>query len=178
MDNIRKRNLDFVESKKYEEYKADKFPAKKMAIVTCMDTRLVGLMEDALGIGQGDVKMIKNAGGLVTDPYGDSMRALLVAVYELGVESVMIVAHTACGVEGMEGAHFLNVMKQRGISQETIDGIKASGIDLEKWLSGFQDTAEAVRESVGLVRNHPLLPQGIKVRGFVIDTVTGKLTEV
>lgn len=178
METIKKRNREFVESKGYESYNASKFPEKKMAIVTCMDTRLVGLMEDALGIRQGDVKMIKNAGGLITDPYGNSMRALLVAIYELGVERVMIVVHTGCGVEGMKGDHFINVMKRRGISDEAIEHVKNGGVDLENWLSGFTDSEEAVRKSVELVRNHPLIPEGIRVDGFIIDTVTGKLNEV
>lgn len=178
MEAMMKHNREFVEKEGAKIHAASKFPRKKTAIVTCMDTRLVGMMEDALGLRAGDVKMIKNAGGLVTDPYGDSMRALLVAIYELGVENVMIVAHTACGVEGMEGKHFLAEIEKRGVSRETIDAIKASGVDLEEWLSGFTDTEEAVRESVELVRSHPLLPEGITVKGFVIDTLTGHLSQV
>lgn len=178
MEAIKQHNRQFVEEGSYREFTASKFPARKTAVVTCMDTRLVGMLEAALGLRQGDVKMIKNAGGLVTDPYGDSMRSLLVAIYELGVENVMIIAHTNCGVEGMDGHHFINDMKKRGISPETIENIKADGIDLEAWLTGFSDTEEAVRKSVELVKNHPLLPNGIKVSGFVIDTVTGELKEI
>lgn len=178
MENIRKHNEKFVSEKAYEAYQCSKFPARKMAVVTCMDTRLVGMLEAALGLKAGDVKMIKNAGGLVTDPYGDSMRSLLVAVYELGVEKIMIIAHTNCGVEGMDGAHFIADMKKRGITEQTIREIEASGIDLKKWLTGFSDTAEAVRESVELVRSHPLLPRGIAVCGCIIDTATGALTPI
>lgn len=178
MERIKKHNKEFVEAEAYRKYEASKFPARKTAIVTCMDTRLVLMLEDALGIGTGDVKMIKNAGGLVTDPYGDTMRSLLVAIYELGVDNVMIIAHTACGVEGMNGAHFIDDMVKRGISREEIEKIKASGIDLEKWLTGFCDTAEAVRESVELVRRHPLIPEGVTVSGYIIDTKTGKLNPI
>lgn len=178
MENILKRNREFIEKEEYKKYGSSKFPSKKTALVTCMDTRLVGMLEDALGLRQGDVKMIKNAGGLVTDPYGDSMRSILVGVYELGVEAVMIVAHTNCGVEGMKGDHFIADMEKRGISHDTIEEIKASGIDLEGWLTGFSNTEDAVRESVELVSRHPLLPKGIRVSGFVIDTVTGELREV
>lgn len=178
MDKIRKHNEEFVKSGAFEEFECSKFPALKTAVVTCMDTRLVGKLEAALGLRAGDVKMIKNAGGLVVDPYGDSMRSLLVAIYELGVEKVMIIAHTACGVEGMNGAHFIKDMEKRGISPETIEKIKADGVDLEAWLTGFENTEDAVRESVNLVRNHPLIPEGIEVYGFVIDTETGKLNPV
>lgn len=178
MEQIRKKNEEFVKTERYKAYAAGKFPSKKTAIVTCMDTRLVLMLEEALGLKTGDVKMIKNAGGLVTDPYGDSMRSLLVAIYELGVENVMIVAHTNCGVEGMKGDHFIEEIIKRGIPRERIEGIKASGVDLEGWLTGFCDTEDAVRQSVELVAGHPLLPDGVSVKGFIIDTVTGQLTEV
>ena len=178
MENIKAHNQKFVESEAYKDYATSKYPDKKIAIVTCMDTRLVTMLPAALGIKNGDVKMIKNAGGLVTDPYGDSMRSLLVAIYELGVEMVMIIAHTNCGVEGMEGAHFLNIMEERGIPRQTLEELKADGHDLEAWLTGFTDTEDAVRKSVTLVSSHPLVPKGIKVEGFVIDTVTGKLNEI
>lgn len=178
MESIKRHNEEFVKSGGAKPFETSKFPDKKIAIVTCMDTRLVTMLPAALGIGNGDVKMIKNAGGLVTDPYGDTMRSLLVAIYELGVETVMIIAHTTCGVEGMNGAHFIEDMEKRGISHDTIEEIKKSGVDLEGWLTGFCNTEDAVRESVELVKNHPLLPQGIRVEGFVIDTLTGKLNEV
>ena len=178
MESMIAHNRKFVESEAYKAFATSKFPDKKIAIVTCMDTRLVTMLPAALGLRNGDVKMIKNAGGLITDPYGDSMRSVLVAVYELGVDTVMIIAHTNCGVEGMKGSHFIHIMEERGIPHETIEKIKAESYDLETWLSGFCDTEEAVRESVDLVRTHPLLPEGVKVYGFVIDTVTGKLNQI
>lgn len=178
METIKKHNEAFVKAGEGKRYETSKYPALKTAIVSCMDTRLVAMLPAALGIKNGDVKMIKNAGGLVSDPYGDSMRSLLVAIYELGVENVMIIAHTSCGVEGMKGDHFIADMEKRGILPETIEAIKASGVDLEKWLTGFEDTGKAVRESVELVRNHPLLPEGITVSGYIIDTITGELKPV
>lgn len=178
MDKILKDNKEFVNSEKYRDYATSKYPDRKIAIVTCMDTRLVTMLPAALGIKNGDVKMIKNAGGLVTDPYGDSMRSLLVAIYELGVEKVMVIAHTNCGVEGMNGEHFIHIMEERGIPRETIEAIGQSGVDLKKWLTGFEDTDGAVKESVELIRNHPLLPKGVTVTGFVIDTATGELKAI
>ena len=91
-------NRRFVETKEYEKYKTSKYPDKKIAIVTCMDTRLVELLPAALGIKNGDVKMIKNAGGTITNPFDSTVRSLLVAIYELGVNEVMIIGHTGCGV--------------------------------------------------------------------------------
>lgn len=174
-----RHNEEFVARKGYESFACGKRPAKKTAIVTCMDTRLVELLPAALGIRNGDVKMIKNAGGVVTDPFDSTMRSLLVGVYELGVENIMVIAHTDCGVQGMEGREMIELMKKRGVSDETISVIERCGIRLEQWLDGFEMTEEAVRRSVKLIRNHPLMPRdGVTVSGFVIDTVTGKLNPV
>ena len=65
-----------------------------------MDTRLIELLPAALGIRNGDAKIIKNAGGVITHPYGSVMRSLLVAILELGVEEVMVIGHTDCGSAG------------------------------------------------------------------------------
>ena len=92
-------NKVFVREKMYEEHLTSKFPNKKLAIITCMDTRLVNLLPAALGIKNGDVKMIKNAGGMVLDPFDSTVRSVIVSVYELGVEHVMVIGHTDCGVE-------------------------------------------------------------------------------
>ena len=70
-------NREFVRSKGYEKFQTSKFPDKKIAILTCMDTRLVELLPAALGIRNGDVKLIKNAGGMITGPFDSAVRSLL-----------------------------------------------------------------------------------------------------
>jgi len=171
-------NKRFVETKAYEEYKTSKYPDKKIAIVTCMDTRLVTLLPAALGLKNGDVKIIKNAGGTITNPFDSTMRSLLVAVYELGVEEVMIIGHTGCGVQGMNAEEMLHLMKQRGISDEHISLMRHCGIDLDSWLHGFDDTEKAILETVDLVRNHPLMPQDVVTRGYIMDSETGELKRI
>ena len=79
-----KFNNEFVEKKEYEKYVTSKYPDKKVAILSCMDTRLTELLPAALGIKNGDVKIIKNAGGVITHPFGSVVRSLLVAIFELG----------------------------------------------------------------------------------------------
>ena len=83
-------NREFVRSRGYEKFQTSKFPDKKIAILTCMDTRLVELLPAALGIRNGDVKLIKNAGGMITGPFDSAVRSLLVGIIELGVEEVMV----------------------------------------------------------------------------------------
>ncbi len=117
IEEMLRHNREFVESKGYERYITSKYPDKKIAIVTCMDTRLVELLPAALGIRNGDVKIIKNAGGTITNPFDSTMRSLLVAVYELGVNEIMVIGHTGCGVQGMNAEEMLGLMRKRGISE-------------------------------------------------------------
>ncbi len=178
IDEILRHNRQFVEDKGYERFMTSKYPDKKIAIVTCMDTRLVELLPAALGIRNGDVKMIKNAGGTITNPFDSTMRSILVAVYELGVTDVMIIGHTECGVQGMDAGEMLHLMRERGIDDEHISLMMHCGINLKQWLHGFDDTDKAVSETVDLVRNHPLMPRDVTVSGYIMDSVTGALSPV
>lgn len=171
-------NKRFVETKAYEQFKTSKYPDKKIAIVTCMDTRLVELLPAALGIKNGDVKIIKNAGGTITNPFDSTVRSLLVAIYELGVNEIMIIGHTGCGVQGMDSQEMQCLMRERGIDDEHINLMKHCGIDLDSWLHGFDDTEAAVLETVDLVKNHPLVPKDIIVRGYIMDSETGELNKI
>ncbi len=178
IDQILEYNRRFVEDKGYERFATDKYPDKKIAIVACIDTRLVELLPAALGLRNGDVKIIKNAGATITNPFDSAMRSLLVAVYELGVTEIMIIGHTGCGVQGMDANEMLHLMRSRGISEEHIRLMEHCGIDLKAWLHGFEDTDQAIHETVDLVSNHPLMPEGISVAGYVMDSYTGALRPV
>lgn len=175
---ILEHNRRFVENRDYEKFATDKYPDKKIAIVACMDTRLVELLPAALGIKNGDVKIIKNAGATITNPFDSTMRSLLIAVYELGVNEIMVIGHTGCGVQGMDADEMLELMRSRGISDEHINLMKHCGIDLKSWLHGFEDTDEAIAETVDLIRNHPLMCHEITVSGYVMDSYTGALRPI
>ena len=177
IDNILEYNRNFVASKAYEPYETDKYPEKKLAVLTCMDTRLTELLPKALGLKNGDAKIIKNAGGLVISEKDSAVRSLLVAIYELGVNEVMVVHHSTCGACHMSYEEFKPHMLERGISEDTLSAWeKEKGV--EDWLEGFHDTEASVRKTVAVVKNHPLMPTDVVVRGFVIDSVTGALTEI
>ena len=143
-----------------------------------MDTRLVELLPAALGLRNGDVKIIKNAGGMVTNPFGSVIRSLLVAIIELGVEEIMVIGHTDCGVQHIDSEMMIHHMKQRGITQEAIDLMKYCGIDFEKWLSGFDTLEQSVNDTVATIKKHPLIPHDIRVGGYIINTDTGELRVV
>ena len=178
IDQIVAFNKNFVESKSYEKYLTDKYPDKKLAVLSCMDTRLTELLPAALGLKNGDAKIIKNAGGLVISAFDSAMRSIIVAVYELGVEEIMVVAHSHCGACRMSYEHFHDEILSRGVSDQTLDTIRKCGIDLNAWLEGFRDTPDSVRKTVETIKTHPLMPRDIIVRGFIIDSETGELEEV
>lgn len=178
IDEMIRYNREFVANKEYEHYLTSKYPDKKIAIITCMDTRLVSLLPAALGIKNGDVKMIKNAGGTITNPFDSTVRSILIAIYELGVNEIMVIGHTGCGVQGMDADEMLEAMHKRGISDEHINLMKHCGIDLKSWLHGFEDTEAAIAETVDLIRNHPLIPSDIDVNGYIMDSETGLLNSI
>ncbi|WP_214829046.1 beta-class carbonic anhydrase [Exiguobacterium algae] len=171
-------NKRFVQEKQYEQFVSDKFPDKKVVILTCMDTRLTELLPQALGIKNGDAKIIKNAGAVLSHPFGSAMRSILVALYALGAEEVIVIGHYDCGMAAIEPNVVIEEMERRGIEQQTLQTLKASGVNLEQWLHGFDSVEANVVHSVDLINNHPLLPPGTNVYGFVIDPNTGRLDPV
>ena len=134
IDKIITYNKSFVESKGYEKYLTSKYPDKKLAVLSCMDTRLTELLPAALGLKNGDAKIIKNAGGLVISAFDSAMRSLIVAIYELGVKEIMVVAHSHCGACHMSYSHFHHEMIARGVTDETRHKSPASSGVL--WMAG------------------------------------------
>ncbi len=178
IDEILKYNKEFVESKGYEKYITSKYPDKKIAIVTCMDTRLTKLLPAALGLKNGDVKIIKNAGGIISHPFGSAMRSLLIGIYELDVQEILVIGHTDCGAKYTDSEKMIGKMKASGIKQQNIDMIKYVGIDFNSWLSGFKDLDVSIKKSVNLIRKHPLVPAEVMISGLIIDSLTGELKKV
>ena len=183
IDDIIQFNSKFVADKKYIPYISEKTPKKRLAILSCMDSRLTELLPAALNIKNGEAKIIKNAGAIISHPYGSVMRSLIVAIYSLGVRDIMVIGHTDCGVEKLDGNKIIAEMKSLGINTNNAADIDDAGIpcncspDLNKWLRGFESVEESVRESVKMIKSHPLIPADITVRGFIMDVSTGKITE-
>jgi carbonic anhydrase len=170
-------NKQFVEEQKYIPFLTSKFPEKKFVIITCMDTRLIELLPASMDIKNGDVKIIKIAGAVVAHPFGSVMRSIIIAIYELNATEVFIVGHTDCGMGSVNPGSMKEKFKAEGITDKTINTLEYYGLNLEHWLKGFDDVNESVRNSVKLIRNHPLLPK-IPVHGLVISPNTGKLDVV
>jgi carbonic anhydrase len=175
IQEILDHNKAFVENKDYEDFLTSRYPDKRMVILTCMDTRLVELLPKAMNLRNGDAKIIKNAGAIVTQPFGNIMRSIIVAVYELQAQEVIVVGHHQCGMTGLNADSLMQKMRTQGIPEDTLDTLKHSGIHLERWLKGFDSVEEGVRTSVQIIANHPLLPSNVPVHGLIMDPTTGTL---
>jgi len=136
-------------------------PAKKVAIVACMDARLN--LYDMLGLQEGDAHVICNAGGVVTD---DEIRSLAISQRLLGTEEIILIHHTDCGMLTFTDDDF-----RRSIQGET-------GIRPEWAVEAFDDLDEDVRQSIARIKASPFIPRKDSVRGFVYEVETGRLREV
>src|SRR3954447_19403142 len=178
LGKILEHNRRFVADRAYARYETDRYPNKKIVVVTCMDTRLVELLPAAIDLRQGDAMVLKTAGAIVAHPFGSIMRSILVAVYDLGAEEIAVVGHHDCGMTGLSCAKILDKARSRGVDDEVLATLNHAGIDLDRWLRGFDDVRDAVKQSVSVIRNHPLLPKDILVHGLLISPETGGLEVV
>jgi carbonic anhydrase len=136
-------------------------PAKKVAVVACMDARLNPFA--LLGLAEGDAHVIRNAGGVVTD---DEIRSLSISQRLLGTEEVILIHHTDCGMPTFDDDDF-----RLHLQEET--GIKPA------WAAEtFHDLDEDVRQSIARIKASPFIPRKDSVRGFVYHVKTGSLDEV
>ena len=175
LSDILDYNRQFVERRGYEAFLTDQFPNKKLVVVTCMDTRLVELLPNAMDLRNGDVKMIKVAGGVVSHPFGSVMRSILVAVYQLDAREIAVVGHHGCGMVGLASGDILEKVREAGVSEDVLRTLDHSGVDLKRWLTGFARIEDGILASVELIRNHPLLPRWVAVHGLIMHPETGKL---
>lgn len=170
VDEIIRANVSFLQ--KNHPVKLDKIPRWKTAIVTCMDTRLVNLLESAAGIERGDVKMIKIAGNVVGRGLNDVIKSLMVCVYELQVREIIVIGHYECGMEKTSSESMAEHMRERGINEDIIADIKPT---LKNWADLFCRPEQNVIDSVNNIRSCKYLPADIPVHGFIIHPATGKL---
>jgi len=175
LQDILSFNQQFVSSRAYEPLLTDRYPDKKIVVITCMDTRLTELLPRAMNLKNGDAKFIKIAGAVVATPFGSVMRSILVAIYSLGAQEIYVVGHHDCGITGMHHHEIVDKAKAAGIDDKTLATLAHAGINLETWLKGFDSPADGVHASVHMIRNHPLLPSSVLVHGLLIHPDTGQL---
>ena len=137
-------------------------PKTKVAIVTCMDSRLH--VAPALGLALGDAHILRNAGGRVTD---DMIRSLVISQQQMGTREIVVLHHTDCGAQTFNNEDF-----QEHLKCEL--GVGVSGQDFLP----FQDIDESVREDMKLLRECPLIPDDVIISGAVYDVDTGSMREI
>ncbi|YCA43263.1 carbonic anhydrase [Bacillus sp. JZ8] len=174
LEQILEYNKQFVEKQEYKTFETTKFPNKKCVILTCMDTRLIELLPASMNLKNGDAKIVKSAGAVVSTPFGGIMRSLIVAIYELGADEVFVIGHHDCGMSSINPESVKKKFVERGITEDTIHTLENAGVNLDDWLRGFDNVTDSVQQSVDQIRNHPLVPN-VPVHGLVIDPATGKL---
>jgi carbonic anhydrase len=161
VDRILAENLRYAES--FDRSALTAAPLRKVAIVACMDSRL--LVEDALGLRPGDAHIIRNAGGLATD---DVIRSLVVSQQLLGTNEIVLIEHTGCGLfRADEPAIRARIAADLGIPIEEVSVA----------LGSFSDLEANVREQVAVLREHRWLRR-VPVHGLLFDVATGRLHEV
>src|SRR3954471_19658489 len=158
-DDVLKNNEAYAES--FDQGDLPLPPAKKMAVVACMDARLD--VHQILGIQPGDAHVIRNAGGAVTD---DAIRSLAISQRLLGTDEIVLIHHTDCGMLTFTDDDF-----RAQIHADT--GIKPT------WAAeAFSDLEEDVRQNIARIKAEPAIPRKDSIRGFVYDVRTGELREV
>jgi carbonic anhydrase len=137
-------------------------PAKKLAVVACMDARVT--VEEILGLKSGDAHVIRNAGGLVTE---DALRSLIISSQLIGTRTIYVIHHTECGMLTFTD----NDLRERLHSQT---GQDTSHLHFHT----FANLEESVRQQLEIIRTSPFLPPDIESHGFIFDVRTGKLREI
>ena len=137
-------------------------PKTKVAIVTCMDSRLH--VAPALGLALGDAHILRNAGGRVTE---DMIRSLVISQQQMGTREIVVLHHTDCGAQTFNNEDVQEHLK-------CALGVDVSGQDFLP----FQDIDESVREDMKLLRECPLIPDDVIISGAVYDVDTGSMREI
>lgn len=166
LDQVLKANEEFI--KEFEPKKLNHSPQKKLTIVSCMDTRLTGFLEPAMGIKRGDAKIIKNAGNAIVDR--DVIRSVAAAIYALGAEEVMVVGHYECGMANVDPEKLTATMIARGVDEETL-----KEVDIKEWIGAIEGEEENVLNGVKKIKESPFIPDDVPVHGLIIDLYDGKI---
>lgn len=149
---------------------------KRLWVLACMDERLP--VEKALGIGEGDAHIFRNAGGLVTD---DAIRSAMLTTQFFGTKEIIVINHTECGMMTASGDILSDKLKSQGIDLEQVSidpalpELKLSQGAFSKWIKTFTNVDETCLKQVELLRSSPLIPEDVVVHGYIWEVETGRL---
>jgi carbonic anhydrase len=158
-DDLVRNNAEYVRT--FDSAEVPARPAKKVAVLTCMDARIDPAR--AMGLAEGDAHVIRNAGGVVTD---DAIRSLAISQHLLGTEEIVVIQHTNCGMQTVT-------------DEELAEKLEEHAGERPQWRAhAFSDLEQNLRDSVMSLKNTRFLLNTEQVRGFVYDVETGQLREV
>jgi len=152
---------------------------KKLFVLACMDERLP--VEEALGLKSGDAHVFRNAGGFVTD---DAIRSAALTIHFFGTREIVIVNHTDCGMLSGTGKEVTEAIEKKAgvdLSQVPLDPqvrFRLKRDEVEQWWKMQDDITEATRTQIRAFRSHPLIPDDVRVAGYVYDVGAGELIPV
>src|SRR5438132_7009864 len=157
-DDVLKNNEAYARS--FDKGNLPLPPAKKLAVLACMDARLH--VNKILGLKEGDAHIIRNAGGVATD---DAIRSLVISQRLLGTREIILIHHTDCGM-----LTFTDDQVKAQILADT-------GIKPPFALEAFPDLEADVRQSIARIKASPFIPRKESVRGFIYEVEKGTLRE-
>ena len=170
LDEILQNNQGYLK-KHINQESAPSLPTKRLAVLTCVDVRMQGVLEEAMGLKRGDAVVIRTAGNNLN--YGE-MRSVITAIYKYDIKTLLVVGHEDCGMSKCEDNRLQNIMLQRGIKKEAL----AEYDNLEMWLGCFRDVRENVTFTVQRLSSYSLTPPDLEVKGIYFSLTTGELEPV
>ncbi|MGI5997057.1 MAG: beta-class carbonic anhydrase [Lutispora sp.] len=172
LNSILEHNKRFVEERKAKglDKPISGHAQRDVMVFTCMDTRLIELLEPAMGFKRGDIKILKNAGNIIRDGCDEIIRCITVGTVLMGLSEVYVVGHKDCGMSKLTPGEVREKMIARGIPKEKVDSL-----DIEQWIGILKDERQNVIETVKKITESPFVPKDVNVHGLLMDPNSGEL---
>lgn len=174
LEEIVKYNQYFVNEKRFTPFSTREHQEKPVLILSCMDSRFIELIPEVMNLNIEAAKIIQNDGGRISHPFGSVMRSIIVSIYELNVNEIFVIGRNECDEKNTQSS-CLHKLMEDDHSLHKIKTLQHVGINVEKWLKEYDNPVDGLRQSVKMIKNHPLLPDSIAVHGLMMDSKTGKL---
>lgn len=149
---------------------------RRLWVLACMDERLP--VEEALGIREGDAHIFRNAGGLVTD---DALRSAMLTTQFFGTREIIVINHTECGMMSATGENLVAALKEKGIDPDNtpidpdLPELTLAKGGFAKWIKTFHDVDEICERQIQLLRESPLIPDDVVIKGYVWEVENRRL---
>lgn len=160
---------------------------KKVLFIIGMEDPLEQWLYSALPVPPEQMMVLKSYGPVISEPYDSLMRSVIIAVYQENVEEIFVIGSAVRDESISNQNDFISKMKQKGVTAVKIQTVEYlfkhcfpgfTGNDIGEWMERSKTVTYDIKQSVDLIRRHPLIPSGIRVYGLLMDTVNGTSTRV